>query len=375
MSNHLTPERRTGHCAVSLGNFIIIIGGQYRHKISTRVIWSYNLYTEEWRKHEIPKTSCAPEPLSGAVATAFDKTIYTFGGLMTTGELSNAVWKLSKTKEGCFTWSTTKPQCEEKSPSPRIRHTGWEYAGKIWTFAGCGRSPEGYLNDNGDIESSILFAVNNQLLCFDPNIETWTNPQCFGSIPTPRSGHASAIINDTVWIFGGNTQHFHPLGDMFELRMHSLMWSKIQTAQFHPKARAYCTLTATADDKLVLHGGLTDGQTLMPMTSSDTWIIDLTSHAWRQFTSRKDHPRKFHTGSTGLNHSVIIIGGNRSPLDPYDTYDMHNIIFNVKLEPKSLKQMALQAIFKYRNELPVNRLPAKLLSVLDISTKDQNVCS
>ena len=34
--------------------------------------------------------------------------------------------------------------------------------------------------------------------------------------------------------------------------------------------------------------------------------------------------------------------------------------------------MAVQAIFKYRNELPLNRLPGKLLSLLDISIKDQD---
>ena len=214
MSNQLTPESRTGHCAVSLDNFIIIIGGQCRHKISTRVIWSYNLYTEGWRKHEIPKASCAPERLNGAVAAAIDKIIYTFGGHSATSNQqvlrstqSNALWKLSKTKEGSFTWNTNKPECNKKSPSPRPGHTGWDYAGKLWIFAGDGDSPVNYLNDNGDIEGTPWRAVNNQLLCFDPNIEMWTNPQCFGSIPTPRSHHSSAIINDKVWIFGGINYH------------------------------------------------------------------------------------------------------------------------------------------------------------------------
>ena len=37
--------------------------------------------------------------------------------------------------------------------------------------------------------------------------------------------------------------------------------------------------------------------------------------------------------------------------------------------------MAMQAIFKCRNELPLNRLPGKLLSLLDVSIKDKNVGS
>ena len=110
MSTEFSPERRFDHCAVSLDNCIIIIGGQCTYKVSTRVIWSYNLYTEEWREHEIPDTSFAPEAFSGAVAAAIDKTIYTFGGYSATGELSNALWKLSKTKGVCFMWSSNKPQ-------------------------------------------------------------------------------------------------------------------------------------------------------------------------------------------------------------------------------------------------------------------------
>ena len=162
---------------------------------------------------------------------------------------------------------------------------------------------------------------------------------------------------------------------MFELRMSSLTWSQIQTAQYHPKACSQCTLTASVEDKLILHGGLAedDGftvdQTVMPITLNDTWIMDLTSHSWKQFPSRKALPRRWHTGSTGLNNSVIIIGGSERHLTS------HNIVFKVMLRCKSLKQVAMQAIFKYRKELPLNHLPGKLLSLLDISTKDQNVCS
>ena len=76
MSTEFTPERRHSHCAVFLDNSIIIIGDWCRNEIvSTRVIWSYNLYTEEWREHEIPNTSWAPVPFQGAVAAAIDKTI------------------------------------------------------------------------------------------------------------------------------------------------------------------------------------------------------------------------------------------------------------------------------------------------------------
>ena len=357
----------SGHCAVSLHNFVIIFGGWGRDEpLSTHSIWSYNLNTEEWRNHVIPDTSDAPEPFMGAVAVAIDKTLYTFGGCRAVDiALRNALWKLSRRKEGCFSWSFYNPQCEEKSPSPRQGHTGWEYAGKLWIFAGYGHSPEGYLNDHGDFEGFLMNARNNQLLCFDPSIEIWSNPQCFGSVPAPGCGHASATIRDTVWLFGGYNNSAGYLEDLFELRMNSLTWNQIQAAKPHPQARSSCTLSV-ADDKLVLHGGYAKDQTNALSALSDTWVMDLTSHSWRQYTSRKDHTRTSHTGSTGLNNSVIVIGGEKT----FDEIsEMADNIFYVMLEPKSLQQVAMQAILKHQNELPLNCLPTNLLSLLGISDK------
>ena len=232
-----------------------------------------------------------------------------------------------------------------------------------------GHSPEkGYLNDHGDIEGD----ENNQLLCFDPIVETWSNPQWFGSVPAPRCGHASTVIKDTVWIFGGCTYHGDTAGDhIFELRMNSLTWNVIQTEEPHPQGRTSFTLTVT-DDKLVLHGGCGQGET-WPLTAlSDTWIMDLASHSWTQYTSRKDHTRASHTGCTGLNNSVIIIGGSPTCDERDDPPEVYDNIFQVMLEPKSLQQVAIQAIRKHQNELPVNDLPVKLLSLFGILDKQNH---
>ena len=377
--------RRADHCAVFLDNSVIIFGGRLRgttYKNSPREIWIYNLYSEEWIAHLLARECCAPEPFVKAAAAAIDKTIYVFGGL---GRYtSNEIWMLSKTKHGWFEWSEFhKPLSKEKSPSPRAGHTGWEHAGKLWVFGGFGDSLEGYLNDNGDTEEFNFssdwltrWVKNNQLLCFDPNIEMWTNPRCFGSIPTPRSGHASVIINNKVWLFGGINHNGDNLRDMFELRMTSHTWSQIQPAHSHPKPCPNCTLTAEADDKLVSHRGRTDDHR-HTITVTDTWVTDHRSQvmeaSWRQFTSRKDHTHKYHIGSTltYLNNRVLIIGGDKSYLD---TCDMYNI-FDAMLGPKSLQQVAMQAILTYQNELPLNCLPRKLLSLMGLSVKYRNVCS
>ena len=315
----------------------------------------YNLYTEEWNKHVISDTNAAPEPFEAAVVAVIDKTIYTFGGMHTNGaHTQNELWTLSKAKRECFAWSFHESPYKEESPSPRRGHTGWEYAGKLWTFGGWGSSPEGYLNEHG----SFSGPWNNQLLCYDPTTQKWTNLRCLGTVPSPRSYHASAMIKENVWLFGGNDL-MQRMDDLFELKMQSLTWIKIQTGQPHPHARNKCTLTVLTDNQLVLHAGFRGEESF-----SDTWIMDLTSHSWSQYTSGKDHVRYGHTASSGLSSNAIIFGGLK---DDYDTYEVYNNVFHVMLEPKCLQQLAMQRIYKNQDTLPWKCLPPKLISLLGIS--------
>ena len=194
-------------------------------------------------------------------------------------------------------------QCKEQSPSPRAWHTGWQHEGKLWIFGGYGDSPKGYLNYKEDTDGHLEEASNNQLLCYDPNTQKWSNPQCFSDVPSPRSSHANAIINNKAWLFGGYChRHYHD--DVFELTMHSLTWTQIQTFKPQPRAYHLCMLTAVTEDKLVSQGRIygPDGQ-------EQTWIIDLQSHSWRLYRSGTDNFHEGYTGSSGLNNSVIMFGG------------------------------------------------------------------
>ena len=361
-----SPRSICRHSAVHLDHHVIFFGGisglkgnplSHLTVVSTHMGLMYNLYTEEWSEFVTPDTKEAPEPFFNAVAVNIHGTIYTFGGSDATLMAErNALWTLKRTKRGSFTWSYIKPQCKQQSPSPRAWHCGWEYEGKLWIFGGLGPSPEGYLNYSRDIVAFVGspgLSRNNQLLCYDPNTRKWINPRCFGDVPSPRSGHASAIIKNKVWLFGGYREHDDDIFCM--LTMHSLTWTQIHI-QFHPPACHECTITAVAD-QLVLQGGRSgEGQYL-----GDTWILDLKSHSWKLYTSRKDHPRWCHTGCSGCNRSVIIHGGVK---DPHDMNKVYNNIFHVALEPKLLQQLAMQKIYKCQAELPLEFLPVKLISRL-----------
>ena len=340
----------SSHVAVNVDHYILVFSGiqwnMHNHfiRMPLNVIWVYNLYTEQWRRRMIPQGSTLPAKTYGACAVAIRSDVYMFGGYVETEGACNALWKLVMQPQGSFVWSTIVMTNNEKAPSPRCYHTGWEYAEKLWTFGGSGKSPAGFLNDFGDFN---LNNCNNQLLCFDPSNEDWTNPQCYGMVPEPRAWHATTASQEKVWLYGG-IYRLQCFNSLHELSMHSCTWTLIQSQKIQPQECSACTLTIS-DDKLILHSGSNGGGKIL----SDTWIVDLETKMWKKYTAATDTRRSGHTGSRGINNSVIIIGKSCT-------------IFHVLTEPKSLQQLAVQNIHTNHTLLPWKSLPRKLIVLLDV---------
>ena len=366
MSHETGPHTIHSHVAVHIEPYITVFGGKWLKNdipVSPHEIWMYNIYTEQWRKYIIPDHASAPPSTVGACAVAVEENVYLFGGVTLPEDIyNNALWKLSRTSNGCFIWRKINISSNINSPSPRESHTGWEYEGMLWIFGGIGAPPVDYLHDHGDFNRSIYntnASINNQFLRFEPSCNKWTDVKCFGSVPTPRAGHGTAKIRNTVWLYGG-CNGITLLDELFEINMCTLNWTQIQIDKIKPQGRYYCPLNAVSDNKLVVHGG-----NLSPNNElNDTWIFDLSSRTWRQLTSVLDHPRKYHTGTTAINNSVLIIGGSS---DDYPN------TFQVMLEPRSLQQMAMKTIYKHRTELPWKYLPPKLIARLGIFQTEEDI--
>ena len=171
---------------------------------------------------------------------------------------------------------------------------------------------------------------------------------CSGSIPSPRISATAAVINDKVWLCGGKGDF-----DLYELNMHSLSWTQIETGMPRPlSGHFHRSLTPIQDSHLVVHGDVDE---------NSTWILDVESHTWR--THLKQGFRYFHSGITGLNGDVITLGGLTS-----DT--TYKPLVNVRLWPKSLQQLAMRIVYGNRTDLPLKSLPPKLLrKMMDTETE------
>ena len=214
---------------------------------------------------------------------------------------------------------------------------------------GCsGISPEGYLNEHGDFQSHY----NNQLLCFDPTGQEWTDTKTSGTIPKPRAKHATTILNGKVWLYGRKAASDAFISDDFyQLDMVSLVWTKIQTGPIKPGSACNCSVSTATENRLVLHGGLCSGITL-----PYTWVFDVLTATWNQHTDDKYHNRFCHKGTEGLKGYVILTGGCSK-----DQEAQHYQI-SVERQPKSLQELSIKIIFEHRDTLPWRSLPKRFVA-------------
>ena len=60
----------------------------------------------------------------------------------------------------------------------------------------------------------------NDTWSFDTSTRKWTELQCTGSIPSPRTGHAAVLVGDVMYVFGGHTGNIY-WDDLYALQLPS----------------------------------------------------------------------------------------------------------------------------------------------------------
>ena len=82
----------------------------------------------------------------------------------------------------------------------------------------------------------------------------WMMLDCIGYIPAPREGHAAAIVDDVMYIFGGRTEEGADLGDLAAFRISSRRWYTFQNMGPSPSPRSGHSMTAYGKQVVVLAG-------------------------------------------------------------------------------------------------------------------------
>ena len=193
-----------------------------------------------------------------ASATVIGWDVYLFGGFATFDvhpRSTSELWKLSKTGEASFIWSQITTD-QSASPSPRGGYNSWGLDNKVYIFAGCGSSPDGYLHNDKNFQLiSDQGWYNNQLFNYHVDSQQWEMLKCKGDPPAPRAYAAVAVTGNSVWLHGGyiNEQAF---GDLYEFSIKEQTWTRIIVDSMEPRRQYAHTLTAMSNDRLMLQSGL-----------------------------------------------------------------------------------------------------------------------
>ena len=94
----------------------------------------------------------------------------------------------------------------------------------------------------------------NDVWCYDPHVNAWSQQDCIGYIPQPREGHSAALVNDVMYVFGGRSLEGTDLGDLAAFRISSRRWYTFQNMGPSPSPRSGHSMTAF-DKQIVIIGG------------------------------------------------------------------------------------------------------------------------
>lgn len=119
-----------------------------------------------------------------------------------------------------------------------------KYYDKVWSFC----------TDKHRFGGTNGFQWFNDVWCYDPVPNAWMALDCIGYIPAPREGHAAAIVDDVMYVFGGRTEEGADLGDLAAFRISSRRWYTFQNMGPSPSPRSGHSMTAYNKQIVVLAG-------------------------------------------------------------------------------------------------------------------------
>ena len=158
---------------------------------------------------------------------------------------------------------------------------------------------EAYLHSFGGTNGFQWF---NDVWCYDPSTNLWAQLDCIGYIPVPREGHAAAIVDDVMYIFGGRTEDGADLGDLAAFRISSRRWYTFQNMGPSPSPRSGHSMTAVGKTVVVVGGEPSSAATAV----SDLGLVYCLD------TTKIRYPNDSQASTNGQKAPA----GTRRPSDP-----------------------------------------------------------
>ncbi|KAL5729391.1 hypothetical protein ACHQM5_002357 [Ranunculus cassubicifolius] len=291
------PGARSSHAIAVVGQKAYVFGGEFSPRVPVdNHLHVFDLQTLTWSIADA--SGDVPPPRVGVTMSAIGTTIYVFGGRDSAHNELNEFYS--------FDTSTNKWTSLSPGPAHRSYHSMTADDDIIYVFGGCG--VDGRLNDLWafDIKDNswVKFSLPGESLkgrggpglavssspdgskkiwvvygfagqetddvhCFDPVNQVWTQVETNGDKPNPRSVFSAAGIGQYIVVYGGEVDpsdlgHLGAgkfAGDGYALDTKIgvwLRWEDTTDVADHPGPRGWCAYSnANIDGKdgLLVYGG------------------------------------------------------------------------------------------------------------------------
>ncbi|KAF5385427.1 hypothetical protein D9757_005444 [Collybiopsis confluens] len=236
------PSPRVGHASAIVSNVLIVWGGDTKADMKMRQgdrqddgLYLLNLVSREWTR----VTVSGPGPVGRyghAVTMAHTSKFVIFGGQVD-GEFLNDLWAFDlnslRTRPS---WELIEPASPER-PAQRTGHIVINHGDRIIIFGGT--DGQYHYNDTWS---------------FDLTTRQWSELTCIGFIPAPREGHAAALVDDVMYVFGGRGVDGKDLSDLAAFKLSNQRWYMFQNMGPSPSGRSGHAMAAIGSRVFVLGG-------------------------------------------------------------------------------------------------------------------------
>ncbi|KAJ7124536.1 hypothetical protein C8R44DRAFT_619859 [Mycena epipterygia] len=236
------PSPRVGHAGALVNKVLIIWGGDTTTDAKSKPtdkqdndLYLLNLITREWTR--VIMYGPAPVGRYGHAATMAQGSKFIVFGGQVGGEFLNDMWSCDlNSLRTRATWELCEPASAER-PAQRTNHVCIAFENRIIIFGGT--DGQYHYNDTWS---------------FDLTTRMWSELQCIGFIPAPREGHAAALVDDIIYIFGGHGADGKDLSDLAAFRIPNQSWYMFQNMGPSPSGRSGHGMAAVGNKVYVLGG-------------------------------------------------------------------------------------------------------------------------
>ncbi|KAI5966685.1 KEL2 [Candida theae] len=297
ITNNNNPPARVGHSSVLCGNAFIIYGGdtvetdEYGFPDNNFYLFNINNHKYTIPSHILNKPNGRYGHTIGVVAVDHSSSsrLYLFGGQLENDVFNDMYYfELNSFKSPKATWKIVEPLNNFKPP-PLTNHSMSIYKEKIYVFGGV------YNNER----------VSNDLWEFDVEHEQWKQIQTSGTLPLPVNEHSACVVDDRLYIYGGNDFSGVIYSSLYVLDLKTFTWYKLlETAEENgPGPRCGHSMTYLPKyNKLIIMGGDKNDYIVADATNFDTYetfngaevgtmIYELDINIVDQFMSEPIEPR------------------------------------------------------------------------------------